>query len=104
MKVVSKGTANKRDLVHATCKHCGTVVTFWRGEKKTSLDYIMTDGNDDMARFWAKWKCPVCEVEQAVTVRHVTPIYTGTFVAENVVEKDRVMTPEEKEEMERTLK
>lgn len=103
MRIIYKGEANKHDLVHVTCKHCGTNVTFWRGEPNTKLDYIGT--YDDGSRFHAIWTCPVCNVEEEAYVNHIDPIYDDTTMGRfDGVEKDRVLTIEEKAEMEKVIK
>lgn len=102
MRIIHKGVANRHDLVHVTCKHCGTNVTFWRGEPNTKLDYI--GAYDDGSRFRAIWTCPVCDVEEDVYVNHVDPIYDNVMGAFDGVEKDRVLTVEEKAEMEEAMK
>lgn len=101
MKIVKKGEANMHDLVHVTCDHCNTNVIFWRDEPNTRIDYFGTF--DDGVRFNAYWTCPVCNVPNAKTVIHIDPIYEKLAGTIEGIEKDRVLTPEEKAEMEEAL-
>jgi len=102
MRIIHEGVANKHDLVHVTCKHCGTNVTFWRGEPGTKLDYVGT--YDDGSRFRVSWTCPVCHLDEEVFVNHINPIYNDVTEAFDGVEKDRILTVKEKAEMEEALK
>lgn len=100
MIVVKKGIKNMHDLVHARCNHCGTYVKFWRGEPDTITDYIGT--YDDGERFKVQWTCPICNVNEEAIMIHINPVYDGIYDLIGI-EKNRVLTPEEKAEMEAAL-
>ncbi len=101
MKVTKKGVANMHDLVHVTCSHCDTNVTFWRDEPDTEVEYIGC--YDSGERFTVRWECPVCHVPNKKTINYIKPIYGIHIETMDGIERDRVLTPEEKAEMEEAL-
>lgn len=101
MKVVFKGTANQHDLVHVICSHCGTNVTFWRGEPDTGVDYIGCYNEGE--KFSVKWTCPVCGMKETNCIYHIDPVYGKGIQGLEGIEKDRVLSPEEKAEMEAAM-
>lgn len=101
MKIIQRGVANMHDLVHVTCNHCETNVTFWRDEPDTRVDYVGT--YNDGQEFNVYWTCPVCDVPNAKTVIYMDPIYVESDGTIEGIEKQRVLTPEEKAEMEEAL-
>lgn len=102
MKVVKVGQANRHDLVHATCSHCESNVTFWRDEPGTRIHYEGT--YNDGEHYLVCWKCPVCKVPEEKELHSIDPVYEdlGGMTIEGI-EKGRVLTPEEKAEMEAAL-
>jgi len=102
MKIIKVGQANRHDLIHVTCQHCGSNVTFWRDEPGTRLNYCGT--YNDGERYLVYWKCPVCEVPEEKELHSIDPVYEdlGRMTIEGI-EKGRVLTPEEKAEMEEAL-
>lgn len=101
MKIIKVGEANRHDLVHVTCNHCETYVTFWRDEPQTRLKYVGTYNEGE--RYIAYWKCPVCNVPEEKVILAIDPVYEDLAGTMNGVEKGRVLTPEEKAEMEQAL-
>lgn len=101
MKIVKAGKANRHDLVHVSCPHCDSNITFWRDEPGTRVDYIGT--YDDGQRYNVYWTCPVCDVPEAKTLLVIKPVYEEVTKTIEGIEKDRVLTPEEKADMESAI-
>jgi len=101
MKIIKVGEANKHDLIHVTCQHCGSNVTFWRDEPGTRINYNGT--YNDGQRYWVFWTCPVCNVPEEKELLAIDPIYEDLAGTIEGIEKGRVLTPEEKAEMEEAL-
>lgn len=101
MKIIKVGQANRHDLIHVTCQHCGSNVIFWRDEPGTRVEYVGT--YNDGERFMVHWKCPVCEVPEEKVIHSIDPIYEETMGTIEGIERLRVLTPDEKAEMEEAL-
>lgn len=97
MRIKRKGVAHQHNRINAKCNFCETVVQFWQGEPGTVVEH--TGWNKES---WnVKWTCPVCDQEN-----YEAYLTYGDDEEEKGlgVEKDHIMSIEEKEEMMEALK
>ena len=97
MEILHTGRAHKHDRITVTCSFCDSIVSFWRDEPGTETEYI----GDETDMWIVKFKCPVCETE---TTERVGMYDASASLYGMGLEKDRVLSKEEKEEIDEIFK